>query len=574
MPRPGLGNPARKNLPQYKRLLSIKVSEDWAPDYNYFIHKAGVYEETGDVVVGCLWKKPHVLAVHPLAKRRQAVGRMFGPKAETNYRNPLDENEILHHDTRGERRNDTFRFYKAAFAGVSLGRRVRLRGRTDQRHGPKSDPGGGDYQNTKWVRGTLYKEGVRALGTVTHEASPTTTTFSCDLPQLSSCWESHRIRFISGQNKNFETYVADYDRPHADDTPRLVMHDALPNLPSPGDRFVLTRDDHRSVKWRAPYRGATDMWEYAYQCEPVEGGRMESPLYFGVRFSTDRPVELHKGTSVPNPPATGAFWLPSHCESLAAYPYGSQNHNWMFPESFFAPLYRQAFWIPDIGAWDQPGGRIAGVLYRATYGAHVYGMGSDHPLGRDEEVSQIVNRGTFVGSVPDPHSGGNMVWYLAHVILWFEFPFYCRDESDPEPGSGQPRWAGFWPAYVSGGWTFGAIQVTFVCIHSTPDGHRRIMGKYADEYDPEPAPLLGIASVGWGAWSPWSSWKLMLSPFPTPAGHQQASGSDENGDSANMVLPYRGPCCVASRGLWWVDPEWYDPIYDNSVYYPCGVHLL
>ena len=574
--RPGRGDPARKNLPKYKRLMLLRQPEDWAEDSNYFHHKAGVYEEVGDVVIGCLWKREHQLAEHPLAVRRQVVGRMFGPKAETNYRNPLDYADIQHQDTRGERRNDVFMFYRRDDEPMSYGKRVRLRGRTDQQHGPQSDPEAGDYQNTKWVRGTLYKEGVRIVGTVTIEVTATTTLFSCDLEQLSPCWENHRIRFISGRNKNFETYVEDYDRPTQDDPPVLEMHDALPYAPSAGDRFVLMRDDHRSVKWRAPYRAATEMWEYAYQCEPIEGGRMESPLYIGVRWSDTegRRVEPHKGSTVPNPPAEGSFWLPSHCDTLNAYPYGSQSHNWMFPNSFFDPLYRQVFWVPDLGAWDQPGGRIPGVLYKAVYGAHLYGKGTEHPRGRDEETEYVQEQGIFVGSVDDPVSNGKMYWYLAQVMLWFEFPFYCRDESDPEPGSGELRWAGFWPMSVSGGWTLGALLLTFVCIHTTPDNHVRILGKYDDEYDPAPTPLLGMASVGWGSWSPSTGWKVILSPSPTPAGYQDLHWNDENYDTANKVLPYRGPCCVASRGLWWIDPDYYDIVFDDGLYYPCGVHLL
>jgi len=581
-PRPSLGNPARKKLPKYKRLLSIKVPEDWAPDDNFYVHKVGVYEEVGDVVVGCLWKREHELAEHPLAVRRQVVGRMFGPKAETNYRNPLDPDEILHQDTRGARRQDTFVAFKRVPLIIPDGARVCFRGRTDQRHGPQSDPDAGDNQNTSWVRGTLYKEGVRAKGHVQDVVPATRTRFATALEQLSPCWENHRIRFVTGPNKNFETYVLDYTRLNEEEPGIIVLPVLLPHEPLHGDAFVLMRDNRRTVRWRAPYRAATDMWEYAYQCEPIEGGKMESPRYIGVRWSDveGQRVQLRKGSTVPNPPAVGAYWLPSHCESLSAYPYGSQNHNWMFPDSFFDPLYRQAFWAPDLGAWDVPGGRIPGVLYKAIYGVNLYGKGNysppyyEHPLGRDAETDEIISKGILVGSVPDPITSGHMNWYMARVTLWFEWPFYLRDESDPDPGTGQPRWAGFWPAPVSGGITYGHLEVTFVCIHTTRLGNRRIFGKYGDEYAGYPVPHLGMHSVWWGILSPSTQWSVTYTPFPTPAGHQEYSSGSENQDAANMVLPYRGPCCVASRGRWWVDPDYYDVSYDDSVYYPCGVHLL
>jgi hypothetical protein len=566
--RPGRGNPARKRLPEHRwERLRLLTPETWWDHENYYHHKAGLYVESDDVVIGCLWKRKYELAEHPLAVRRQVVGRMFGPKANTDYENPLDpEDPPLHHDTRGARRQDAFLPYKRVPLLMCDSARVRLRGRTDQRHGPQSDPEAGNNQNTSWVRGTLFKEGVRAVGTVTNEETPTTTTFSCDLPQISPCWENHRIRFVSGANKNFETYVEDHDRPTQEDTPILVMHDALPHAPSAGDRFVLMRDDRRSVKWRAGYRAAVEMHEMAHQATPIYGGKLYSSLYYGVRWSKDHPVEMVTGSSVPAPPNVGSHWTPRKCADLAAYPYSSQDHQWIIPDDYFAPLYRQTFWAADLAAGG-PSDHLPGIWYEARYGCHLYGKGYDHPLGRDEETDEITSNGVLVGSVPDPITSGNMNWYLAFVHLYFWWPFYYRDETDPDPGTGQPRWTGVWPGET---WF---LRLVFVCIHTTHQGKRRIFGKYADEYSGHPVPLIGMTGMEWGA-SGFVDIQTVQMPHLTPAGYEEYDGNDENHDKANMVIPYAGPCSFAARGLLYLDRDHYDINHDEDTYYPCGVHLL
>jgi hypothetical protein len=77
----------------------------------------------------------------------------------------------------------------------------------------------------------------------------------------------------------------------------------------------------------------------------------------------------------------------------------------------------------------------------------------------------------------------------------------------------------------------------------------------------------------WGTGAVWMI-QTLSTPNLTPAGYVVYKSSDENLDSANTVIPYRGPCSFSSRGLLRLGREYYDSLMEEETYYPRGVYLL